>query len=98
MRTNLTQLCTATPISSFAQCSDFMLAVAFVSRHVYFNRSLANTLTHTLTHTNIFTYTYICVYNIYMYTYIYKYMYIYINNIYIYNIYKLQIICQLQVT
>ena len=31
------QVCTATPISSFVQCSDFISIIAFVSRHIYRN-------------------------------------------------------------
>ena len=39
------QLCTATPISSFVQCQVFISAIAFVSRHVYFNRVFLEVIT-----------------------------------------------------
>ena len=37
----VSQLCTATSISSFVQCSRFIWAIAFVSRHLCFKRNLA---------------------------------------------------------
>ena len=37
---NERQLYTATPISSFVQCSDFILAITFVSHYIYLNRNL----------------------------------------------------------
>ena len=39
------QLCTATSISSFDQCSHFILAIAFVSRHVYVDQNFAQVIT-----------------------------------------------------
>ena len=36
---NQSQLCKATLISSFCPVSDFILAITFVSRHVYFNQT-----------------------------------------------------------
>ena len=38
------QLCTATPISSLCSVSRFILVLAFVSRHIYFKRSLAQVI------------------------------------------------------
>ena len=35
----LSQLCRATPISSFAQFSSLIMAIVFISRHSYFNRN-----------------------------------------------------------
>ena len=34
-----------TPISSFVQCSDFIWAIALVSRHIHFDRNLAQLIT-----------------------------------------------------
>ena len=39
------QLCTATLISSFAQCSLFISAIAIASRHICFKRNLAQVIT-----------------------------------------------------
>ena len=41
---NQSQLYTAIPVSSFVQCLGFILAIAFVSRHIYENWNLAQVI------------------------------------------------------
>ena len=38
------QVITATSISPFVQCSDFIFIIAFASRHIYHNRNLAQVI------------------------------------------------------
>ena len=38
------QVITATSISPFVQCSDFIFIIAFASRHIYHNRNLAKVI------------------------------------------------------
>ena len=76
------QLCTASPIVSFAQCSDFISAIAFVSRHIYYNQNLAQVATLYI-YIHIYIMYIIYIYIIYICACIYIYIYTYIIYIYI---------------
>ena len=45
LRYTQSQICTTTLISSFSQCSRFILAIVFVSRHISLKRNLGHVIT-----------------------------------------------------
>ena len=66
----------------FVQCSHFVLGIAFGSRHLCFQRNLAQVVTL------VADYTYIYIYYIYSGFNIYIYIYIYIQDAYIVKVWK----------